>query len=292
MRVRKVVIPAAGLGTRFLPATKSQPKEMLPLVDKPAIQYVVEEAIRCGLDDILMVTSHSKRSIEDHFDRSGELEDSLERAGKYDVLEEIREISRLPDIHYVRQREPKGLGHAVMVAEKHIGREPFVVMLGDDLPDPESNLLAEMINEFEKYGRSVIAVTEVEKDQISNYGCIESEARRDCLARILNIVEKPDPEDAPSNLAVIGRYVFTPEIFDALEDTPPDEHGEIQLTDAIRNLAGFQTTYAYVYDGVRYDISDKIDYMKAIVNLAVARADVGPQFREFLGAFCKQHGIT
>ncbi len=287
MRVRKAVIPAAGLGTRFLPATKSQPKEMLPIVDKPAIQYVVEEAVSCGLDDILIVTSHSKRSIEDHFDRSQELEDALRKSGRIQLYDEIRRISELADIHYIRQKDLRGLGHAVLVAEKHVGREPFVVMLGDDIIYDRGETLANMIEGFERYGRSVVAVTKVEKDEIANYGCIKPETD-DTLTRILEIVEKPTPEEAPSNLAVIGRYVFTPEIFDALEATPLGRGDEIQLTDAISRLTAFQTTYAYVNDSPRYDIGDKIDFLKATVQMAVMREDVGPAFRSFLADFCRR----
>ncbi len=292
MRVRKAVIPAAGLGTRFLPATKSQPKEMLPLVDKPAIQYVVEEAVRAGLDDILIVTSYSKRSIEDHFDRSGDLEDSLEDAGKLELLEQVRAITDLADIHYIRQKDPAGLGHAVQVGAKHVGREPFVVLLGDDIVDTDSNLLTQMLDEFEKYGRSVVAAQEVPLEWLSEYGCIKAEHPDAELARILDVIEKPDPEAAPSNLAIIGRYVFTPEIFDALEATDPDAGGEIQLTDAIAKLAAFQTVYAFRNRALRYDIGDKLEYLKATVELASRRSDLGGEFRDFLGRFCKEQGIT
>lgn len=291
MRVRKAVIPAAGLGTRFLPATKSQPKEMLPLVDKPAIQYVVEEAVRCGLDDILIVTSHSKRSIEDHFDRSAELEAALAGADKAELLDQVRHISSLADIHYIRQKELKGLGHAIHVAAKHVGREPFVVLLGDDISGEGSDLLAGMIEAFERYGRSVVAVTEVAPDEISRYGCVRPESVDDELVRIVDIVEKPAPADAPSNLAVIGRYVFTPEIFDALEGTRPGGSGEIQLTDAIAKLAQFQTVYAYRNTGPRYDIGDKLAYLKSTVEMASGRPDFGPQFREFLAEYCRKTGI-
>jgi len=291
LRVRKAVIPAAGLGTRFLPATKSQPKEMLALVDKPAIQYVVEEAVRCGLDDILIVTSHSKRSIEDHFDRSAELEVALAAQGKEDLLEEVRRISSLADIHYIRQKELKGLGHAIHVARKHVGREPFVVMLGDDITDEGSSLLAGMMEAFERYGRSVVAIAEVDRDEIANYGCVRPENIDDELVRILDVVEKPEPESAPSNLAVVGRYVFTPEIFDALEGTEPGRGGEIQLTDGISKLAGFQTVYGYRNTDVRYDIGDKLAYLRSTVEMASRRADFGPAFRDFLAEFCRKNGI-
>ncbi len=292
MRVRKAVIPSAGLGTRFLPATKSQPKEMLPLVDKPAIQYVVEEAVRAGIEDILVVTGRSKRSIEDHFDRSWELEAALESGGKTEMLKQVRSISELADIHYIRQKDPKGLGHAVLVAAKHVGREPFAVLLGDDICPEDGHLLEDMIESFERYGRSVVAVKEVSEREISSYGCVTPEQVEDKLVRILDIVEKPAPEDAPSNLAVLGRYVFTPEIFDALEATTPGRGGEIQLTDAIARLAGFQTCYAWVYEGDRFDIGDKLEYLKAVVEMAADREDLGPEFRDFLAAFCREHEIT
>lgn len=292
MRVRKAVIPAAGLGTRFLPATKSQPKEMLPIVDTPAIQFVVEEAVRCGLEDILIVTSHMKRSIEDHFDRSGELEDALARAGKNDLLEQIQQISNLADIHYIRQKEPLGLGHAVMVAASHVGREPFVVLLGDDILSPSATLTMEMLEDFERFGRSVVGVTEVPKEDLPHYGCIKPENVGVPLIRVLDVVEKPDPEEAPSNLAVIGRYVFTPEIFDALEAIEPQVGSEIQLTDAISKLAGFQTVYAHIYDGPRFDIGNKLEYLRATVEVAAGREDLGPAFRAFLREFCTTHGIA
>lgn len=291
MRVRKAVIPAAGLGTRFLPATKSQPKEMLPLVDTPAIQFVVEEAVRSGLDDILIVTSHMKRSIEDHFDRSGELEDALLDAGKQELYEQIRHISELADIHYIRQKEPLGLGHAITVAANHVGREPFVAMLGDDVLLPSSNLTVDMLDDFEKFGRTVVGVQEVPKEEVANFGCIKPEHTTGSLMRVLDVVEKPDPDTAPSNLAVIGRYVFTPEIFDALEsiDVPPGD--EVQLTEAISKLAGFQTVYAHVYEGQRFNIGDKLEYLRATVEVAAAREDLGPAFRAFLREFCARNGI-
>ena len=281
MRVKKAVIPAAGLGTRFLPATKSQPKEMLPLVDKPAIQYVVEEAVQAGILDILIITGRGKRNIEDHFDRSFELEARLEAAGKYEEFKEVQQISNMAAIHYIRQKDPRGLGHAVSVAEPHVGNEPFAVLLGDDIVAGR-NVLREMIEVYDRYGRSVLAAREVPRSEMSLYGAIEPELVEDNLARVVRIVEKPSPEDAPSNLAAIGRYVLTPEIFDALRETGPDERGEIQLTDAINLLAHQQTVYAYAFEGVRYDIGKKIDYLRATVELAIDREDVGPEFRAFL----------
>ncbi|HEX9697144.1 MAG TPA: UTP--glucose-1-phosphate uridylyltransferase GalU, partial [Actinomycetota bacterium] len=266
MPIRKAVIPAAGLGTRFLPATKAQPKEMLPVVDKPAIQYVVEEAVRAGLDDILIITGRGKRSIEDHFDQSVELEVFLEAKGKDEDVREMRAIGDLADIYYVRQKEPRGLGHAVSMAERHVGGEPFAVLLGDDIiVDP---LLEEMIAVHEREGRSVLALMEVNRSEISSYGAVASEPVGPNLVKIADIVEKPSPEEAPSNLAVIGRYVLTPEIFDALRTTEPGYGGEIQLTDAIRSLVDTQAVYGYVFEGIRYDIGKKIDYLRATVELA------------------------
>jgi UTP--glucose-1-phosphate uridylyltransferase len=282
MKVKKAVIPAAGLGTRFLPATKAQPKEMLPIVDKPAIQYVVEEAARAGIPDILIVTGRGKRTIEDHFDRSFELEYYLDEKGKHDLLKGVRSITEIASVHYIRQRDPLGLGHAVAVSEPHIGGEPFAVLLGDDIISEATPLLADMLKVHERYGRSVIAVQEVDRSEISLYGSVQPEFVEDNLARIVSIVEKPDPDEAPSNLAAIGRYVFTPEIFDALRRTPPGRGGEIQLTDAINLLAQEQAVYAYIFENGRFDIGNKLDYLKATVELAIDREDLGPDFRAFL----------
>jgi UTP--glucose-1-phosphate uridylyltransferase len=282
MTVSKAVIPAAGLGTRFLPATKSQPKEMIPVVDKPGIQYVVEEAVRAGIPDILIISGRGKRSIEDHFDRSFELEYYLESKGKQEELEQIRNLSGLATIHYIRQRDPLGLGHAVAVSEPHVGREPFAVLLGDDIMAETNPLLARMLEIHERYGRSVIAVQEVPRSDINLYGSIQPEWAEDDLARVVSIVEKPPPDEAPSNLAAIGRYILTPEIFDALRRTGPGRGGEIQLTDAINILAQEQAVYALIFEGGRYDIGNKLDYLKATVELAIDREDVGHDFRTFL----------
>lgn len=288
VKVKKAVIPAAGLGTRFLPATKAQPKEMLPLVDKPAVQYVIEEAVRAEIRDILIVTGRGKRTLEDHFDRSFELESYLERSGKHDQLKQVREISEMAVVHYIRQRDPLGLGAAVAVAEPHVGGDPFAVLLGDDIVATSDALLPKMIGIYERYGRSVIAVQEVAREDISLYGAVKPEFVEDDLARVLDIVEKPSKEEAPSNLAVIGRYVFTPEIFDAIRQTPPDSGGDVQLTDAIALLARQQAVYAFAFDGVRYDIGKKLDYLRATVELAVDREDLGPAFRAFLADFVQR----
>src|SRR5215211_4000461 len=277
-KVRRAVIPAAGLGTRFLPATKAQPKEMLPLLDKPAIQYVVEEAVRAGLTDIIIIIGRGKHAIVDHFDRSFELEHFLEAKGKFDELKEVRELSDMASIHYIRQRDPLGLGHAVAAAEDHVGGESFAVLLGDDLIVEQTRLLQEMLGAME-----------VSRDEISLYGCIEPDlVENEHLARVRSIVEKPTPEDAPSNLAAIGRYVLTPEIFDCLRRTQPGVGGELQLTDAINLLAQEQAVYAYVFEGGRFDVGNKLDYLKATIELAIGREDIGKDFRDWLAAFVER----
>jgi UTP--glucose-1-phosphate uridylyltransferase len=283
MPVTKAVIPAAGLGTRFLPATKAQPKEMLPVVDKPAIQYVVEEAVAAGITDILIVTGRGKRSIENHFDRSFELEFWLEQKGDAAKLEAVRAISDMADIHYIRQKQPLGLGHAVLTAERHVGDNPFAVLLGDDIIG--GTLLARMLAVYEQYGRSVIALQEVPREEIRFYGAVAPEPVEEDLVKVLDIVEKPEPAAAPSNLAAIGRYVFTPAIFAELRRTPPGVGGEIQLTDAIRSLTRSQAVYGLLFEGTRYDIGKKIDYLRATVELAAEREDLGPEFRAFLAEF-------
>ena len=285
MKVRKGVIPAAGLGTRFLPATKAQPKAMLPVVDTPAIQLVVEEAVRAGIEDILIVTGRGQTAIEDHFDRSIELEQFLESKGKFDELKMIRQISDIAEIHVIRQKEALGLGHAVAVAEAHVGDEPFAVLLGDDLIHPSVPLLPEMLRAHDTFGRSVIAAMEVSRREISMYGCIDPEPVDEHLVRIVSIVEKPAETEAPSNLAAIGRYVFTPEIFDALRRTAPGAGGEIQLTDAINALAHEQAIYAYVFESGRYDVGNPRDALRATVELAAGREDLGPEFRAWLAEF-------
>ena len=291
--VRKAVIPAAGLGTRFLPATKAQPKEMLPVVDKPAIQYVVEEAVRAGIDDILIITGRGKRSLEDHFDRSIELEVALEASGKHDQLSEVRGLADLADIHYVRQGEALGLGHAVSVTRKHVGDEPFIVMLGDDIMDDRSTVLEDMIGVHERTGSSVVAFKSFPPEEISSYGCAASEPTdQENLVRLRGIVEKPAPEDAPSDLAVMGRYLFTSDIFDAIDRTKPGVGGEIQLTDAIAILLAEQPVYGWVFDEGRFDIGKKLDYLQATVELALDRDDLGPEFAAFLVEVMQRRGLT
>ncbi len=291
--VRKAVIPAAGLGTRFLPATKAQPKEMLPVVDKPAIQYVVEEAVRAGIDDILIITGRGKRSLEDHFDRSIELEVSLEAAGKHDQLHEVRGLADLASIHYVRQGEALGLGHAVSVAARHVGDEPFVVMLGDDIMHEASTVLDDMVAVHERTGASVVAFKSFPPEEISSYGCADPEPTDEPnLVRLKGIVEKPRPEDAPSDLAVMGRYLFTADIFDAIDRTKPGVGGEIQLTDAIAILLAEQPVYGWVFDDGRFDIGKKLDYLRATVELALDRDDLGPEFGAFLAEIVRRRGIV
>jgi UTP--glucose-1-phosphate uridylyltransferase len=291
--VRKAVIPAAGLGTRFLPATKAQPKEMLPVVDKPAIQYVVEEAVRAGIDDILIITGRGKRSLEDHFDRSIELEVALEAAGKHDQLSEVRGLADLADIHYVRQGEALGLGHAVSVTRKHVGEEPFVVMLGDDIMDERSTVLEDMIGVYERTESSVVAFKSFPPEEISSYGCAAPEPTDEAnLVRLRGIVEKPKPEDAPSDLAVMGRYLFTSTIFDAIDRTKPGVGGEIQLTDAIAILLAEEPVYGFVFDEGRFDIGKKLDYLRATVELALDRDDLGPEFAQFLATVVRQRGLV
>jgi UTP--glucose-1-phosphate uridylyltransferase len=291
-KVTKAVIPAAGLGTRFLPATKATPKEMLPVVDKPAIQYVVEEAVAAGLDDILMITGRGKRALEDHFDRNYELEDTLSAKGDADRLLLVQEATDLATVHYVRQGEPKGLGHAVLCAAQHVGHEPFAVLLGDDLIDVRDPLLARMVEVQERLGGSVIALIEVEPSQIQLYGCAAVELTdEDDIVRVTDLVEKPT-QNAPSNLAVIGRYVIAPEVFDVLRETKPGKGGEIQLTDALRVLAGRPNNggpvHGVLFRGRRYDTGDRGEYLRTVIKLAVDRADLGPELLTWLRAFVKE----
>ncbi|TDE32761.1 UTP--glucose-1-phosphate uridylyltransferase GalU [Actinomadura sp. 6K520] len=293
--VLKAVVPAAGLGTRFLPATKATPKEMLPVVDKPAIQYVVEEAVDAGLSDVLMVTGRSKRSIEDHFDRAYELEEALRAKGDDERLEAVHESSDLAIMHYVRQGEPRGLGHAVHCARQHVGDEPFAVLLGDDMIDARDKLLRRMIEVRQRHGGSVVALMEVEPDQVSAYGCAAIEATdEDDVVRISDLVEKPSAEEAPSNWIIIGRYVCDPAVFDVLEKTPPGRGGEIQLTDALRTLADTPAgqgggVYGVKFRGRRYDTGNKLEYLRTVVQFAVERPDLGPDFLPWLREFVREH---
>jgi len=291
MPISKAVIPAAGLGTRFLPATKAMPKEMLPVVDKPAIQYVVEEAVAAGLTDVLMITGRNKNALENHFDRNTELESVLERKGDDRRLREVHQSTHLANIHYVRQRDPLGLGHAVLRAQMHVGRNPFAVLLGDDLIDERDDLLSTMIDVFDQIPSSIIALQEVDPQQVHLYGIATvDQTDRDGVVRVTGLVEKPQPADAPSNLAIIGRYILQPEIFDALEQTPPGSGGEIQLTDALNSVAHSGAgggVMGVVFRGRRYDTGDRLDYLKAIVQVASSREDLGPDFRAWLSDFSR-----
>jgi UTP--glucose-1-phosphate uridylyltransferase len=280
-RVTKAVIPAAGLGTRFLPATKASPKEMLPVVDKPAIQYVVEEAVRAGLSDVLMITGRNKRPLEDHFDRAVELELALEAKGDKERLAAVQHTNELATVHYVRQGDAKGLGHAVLAAAPHVGDEPFAVLLGDDLIDDRDLLLEQMLAVQAERGGSVIALMEVPHDQISLYGCAAVEGSGD-VVRITGLVEKPPVDEAPSDLAVIGRYVLAPTVFDVLRRIPPGRGGEYQLTDALQELIASEPVHGVVFRGRRYDTGDRLDYLKAVVRLAAERDDLGPPFTAWL----------
>ena len=288
--VRKAVIPAAGLGTRFLPATKASPKEMLPVVDTPAIQYVVEEAARAGLTDVLMITGRSKRALEDHFDRVVELEYTLEAKGDLAKLALVRRPTELATIHYVRQGDPRGLGHAILAAAHHVGDEPFAVLLGDDLIDPRDPLLEQMIEVQEREGGSVVALMQVPRESISLYGCaaVEAVGADGDVVRITGLVEKPAVEEAPSDLAIIGRYLLSPSIFEVLRRTPPGRGGEVQITDALQEIIASEPVHGVVFRGRRYDTGDRLDYLKAVVQLAVGREDLGPPFLSWLREWVAQ----
>ena len=283
----KAVIPAAGLGTRFLPATKAQPKEMLPLVDTPAIQLVVEEVVASGIDDILIITGRGKRAIEDHFDRSVELENILKGSDKSDLLGEIEKIADLASIHFIRQKEAKGLGHAISCAEKHVNDEPFVVLLGDDIVHSDVPCTKQIVDWYDKYKSPVIAVEEVPEHMISSYGIIDGEEVENSIYLIKELMEKPSPEDAPSNLGIIGRYVLTPDIFDCIRKTKKGKGGEIQLTDALQILNKERKMFACEFEGVRYDLGNKIDYLKATVDYALMREDLSGEFKEYLTTIIK-----
>jgi UTP--glucose-1-phosphate uridylyltransferase len=294
MPVTKAVIPAAGLGTRFLPATKAIPKELLPVVDKPALEYIVEEAARAGLKDVLIITARGKGAIEDHFDGAPEVEAALEKKGDLERLARVRSSAELAQVHFVRQGVAAGLGHAVLMAAEHVGDEPFVVMLGDDVVDERDPLLETMLAEQEKHGGSVIALMEVPEEMVSMYGVATVEpaqaSGRYDLVRIRDLVEKPPREEAPSNLAVIGRYLLSPTIFSILRETKPGRGGEIQLTDAIKTLAGVEPVHGIVFNGRRYDTGDRADYVKAVVRLACERPDIGPELWTWLQEYVASGG--
>ena len=282
MKIKKAIIPAAGLGTRFLPATKAQPKEMLPIVDKPTIQYIVEEAVASGIEDIIIVTGRTKKSIEDHFDKSVELEMELEKHGKDELLEIARSVSEIANIYYIRQKEPKGLGHAVLTAKTFIGDEPFAVLLGDDVITSEVPCLKQMMDMYEQYESTILGVQTVAEDQVNKYGIVQGAQVSDRIYTVENMVEKPKIGEAPSNVAVLGRYIITPAIFPLLEKQEAGAGGEIQLTDALCKLAGQEKMYAYDFIGRRYDVGSKIGFLQATVDFALDRADLRDEFMTYL----------
>lgn len=287
-KIKKAVIPAAGLGTRFLPATKAQPKEMLPIVDKPTIQYIIEEAVASGIEEILIITGRNKKCIEDHFDKSVELELELEKSGKQEMLKLVREISDMVDIHYIRQKEPKGLGHAISCAKTFVGNEPFAVLLGDDLVyNEEKPCLKQLIDCYNEYNTSILGVQTVDEKDVDKYGIIKGIHIEGRVHKVRGLVEKPAVEEAPSNIAILGRYIITPQIFKILEETKPGRGGEIQLTDALSKLIGEEAIYAYEFEGTRYDIGDKLGFLKATVEYALRREDLRDRFTEYLNSLKK-----
>ncbi len=287
--VRKAVIPAAGLGTRFLPFTKAVPKEMLPMIDRPVIQYIVEEAIEAGMDDILIITSRHKKVMEDHFDRFPELEDALDAKGKSADADQVRALFDMANIHFVRQGEAKGLGHAIGMAKHHVGNEPFAVLLGDDIM--RAPVLKGMVETYEQHESSVVALMEVPQNDISLYGCAAADAVSDNIVKVTDLVEKPAADVAPSNLAIMGRYLFTPSIFDEIEQTKPGVGGEIQITDAMLSLLGKESMMGYTFTEGRFDTGKKIDYLRAVVEFALERDDLGPEFRTILSDIAKREGL-
>ncbi|EOR24668.1 UTP-glucose-1-phosphate uridylyltransferase [Clostridium sartagoforme AAU1] len=282
MKVRKAIIPAAGLGTRFLPATKAQPKEMLPIVDKPTIQYIIEEAVASGIEEILIITGRNKKCIEDHFDKSVELEMELEKNHKEDLLELVRGISDMVDIHYIRQKEPKGLGHAISCARAFVGNEPFAVLLGDDVVDSEVPCLKQLMNCYKEYKTSILGVQTVNQEDVNKYGIVDGIHIEDRVYKVKKLVEKPAIEEAPSNVAILGRYIITPQIFDILQNTKPGKGGEIQLTDALQTLIENEAMYAYNFEGKRYDVGDKLGFLQATVEYALKREELREPFIEYL----------
>ena len=282
MKVRKAVIPAAGLGTRFLPATKAIPKEMLPIVDKPTIQYIVEEVIASGIEDVLIITGRNKGSIEEHFDRAVELEENLEKNNKEELLEEIKNISKMINIHTVRQKDPLGLGHAIYCAKSFVGNEPFAVLLGDDVVDSEKPCLKQMLDIFEEYNSSILGVQPVGWENVNKYGIVSGNKVSDKIYTVSDLVEKPDKDSAPTNIAILGRYIITPKIFEILENTKTGVGGEIQLTDGLKELCNIEKVYAYIFEGRRYDVGSKIGFLEATVDYALKRDDLKDSFKKYL----------
>jgi len=282
LKIRKAVIPAAGMGTRFLPATKAQPKEMLPIVDKPTIQYIIEEAVASGIEDILIVSGRGKRAIEDHFDKSYELEDMLKRKGEEELLSLVQDISNLANVNYVRQKEPRGLGHAIYCARSFIGNEPFAILLGDDIVDSSVPCLKQMIDIYEKYNTTVLGVQQVPESEVSKYGIIKGTLIEDRVYKVEDMVEKPDIDSAPSNVAILGRYIVTPEVFTHLENASPGKGGEIQLTDALKAMLAANPIHAYDFIGKRYDVGNKLGFLEATVEFALKRDELRDEFAAYL----------
>ncbi|MCI6277778.1 MAG: UTP--glucose-1-phosphate uridylyltransferase GalU [Clostridium sp.] len=282
MIVKKAIIPAAGLGTRFLPATKAQPKEMLPIVDKPTIQYIIEEAVASGIEEILIITGRNKRAIEDHFDKSVELEQELEHSGKQELLDMVRDISNMVNIHYIRQKEPKGLGHAIHCAKTFVGNEPFAVMLGDDVVDSKVPCLKQLIDCFDEFKTSILGVQTVSESEVDKYGIVKGLHIEDRVYKVKDLIEKPKAEEAPSNIAILGRYIITPKIFEILENTLPGKNGEIQLTDALKQLIKHEAMYAYNFEGRRYDVGDKMGFLEASIEQALKREDLQESLMKYL----------
>lgn len=290
-KIKKAVIPAAGLGTRFLPATKAQPKEMLPIVDKPTLQYIIEEAVASGIEEILIITGKNKKSIEDHFDKSVELELELEQKGKTELLEIVRDISQMVNIYYIRQKEPKGLGDAIYCARSFIGDEPFAVMLGDDIVDNDVPCLKQLMSAYEEYRTTILGVQTVAPEDANKYGIINARYIEDNVYKVKDLVEKPEPGKQPSNIAILGRYIITPEIFEILENQAPGKGGEVQLTDALKTLSKKEAMYAYEFEGRRYDVGDKLGFLEATVDFALKKPELKDSFMDYLNKVCKETNI-
>ncbi|MCG4579509.1 UTP--glucose-1-phosphate uridylyltransferase GalU [Clostridium cochlearium] len=282
MKVKKAVIPAAGLGTRFLPATKAQPKEMLPIVDKPTIQHIIEEAVASGIEEILIITGRNKRAIEDHFDKSVELEQQLRDTGKKDMLKMVEDISNMAEIYYIRQKEPKGLGHAISCARTFVGDEPFAVMLGDDVVYSQKPCLKQLIECYNEYKTTILGVQQVAREDVYKYGIVDGKYIEDNVYKVKGLVEKPKVEEAPSNIAILGRYIITPKIFEMLSTIKPGKGGEIQLTDALRELASKEAIYAYNFEGRRYDVGDKLGFLQATIEFALRKEEIKDEFEKYL----------
>ena len=287
-KIKKAIIPAAGLGTRFLPATKAQPKEMLPIVDKPTLQYIIEECVASGIEEILIITGRNKKSIEDHFDKSVELEIELEKSGKQEMLEMVREISDMVNIHFIRQKEPRGLGHAILCAKSFVGNEPFAVLLGDDVVySDQKPCLKQLVDCYEEYKTSVLGVQTVAPENVNKYGIVSGIEIEDRVYKVKNLIEKPSIDEAPSNIAILGRYIITPKIFEILENTEPGKGNEIQLTDALLKLIEEEAMYAYDFEGRRYDVGDKLGFLEATVEYAIRREELRDDFIEYLKGIIK-----